>query len=87
VLYLLHGCCDSYVSWNRSTDIAQLSKDSDVIVAMPDGGSVGFYSDWRAGPRWETFHTTELPPPAGPALPSRYGRGRRRTLNGRPGRS
>ena len=61
VLYLLHGCCDSYVSWSRSTDIAQLTKDSDVLVAMPDGGPVGFYSDWRAGPRWETFHTTELP--------------------------
>ena len=61
VLYLLHGCCDSYVSWSRSTDIAQLTKDSDVLVAMPAGGPVGFYSDWRAGPRWETFHTTELP--------------------------
>ena len=30
VLYLLHGCCDSYVSWTRSTDIAQLTQDSDV---------------------------------------------------------
>ena len=61
VLYLLHGCCDSYVSWSRSTDIAQLTKDSDVLVAMPAGGPVGFYSDWRAGPRWEIFHTNELP--------------------------
>jgi diacylglycerol O-acyltransferase/trehalose O-mycolyltransferase len=26
LLYLLHGCCDSYVSWTRSTDIEQLTK-------------------------------------------------------------
>jgi diacylglycerol O-acyltransferase/trehalose O-mycolyltransferase len=61
VLYLLHGCCDSYVSWTRSTDIGKLTAHSDVIVAMPDGGKVGFYSDWRSGPGWETFHTAELP--------------------------
>jgi S-formylglutathione hydrolase FrmB len=28
---------------------------------MPDGGQVGFYSNWRTGPQWETFHTQELP--------------------------
>jgi S-formylglutathione hydrolase FrmB len=28
---------------------------------MPEGGKVGFYSDWRSGPGWETFHTAELP--------------------------
>jgi diacylglycerol O-acyltransferase / trehalose O-mycolyltransferase len=28
---------------------------------MPDGGQVGFYSDWLDGPGWETFHTSELP--------------------------
>jgi diacylglycerol O-acyltransferase/trehalose O-mycolyltransferase len=61
VLYLFHGCCDSYVSWTRSTDIAQLTEHLDVLVAMPDGGAVGFYSDWQSGPRWETFHTIELP--------------------------
>jgi S-formylglutathione hydrolase FrmB len=61
VLYLLHGCCDSYVSWTRSTDIEQLTERSDILVVMPDGGKAGFYSDWQSGPRWETFHTTELP--------------------------
>jgi diacylglycerol O-acyltransferase/trehalose O-mycolyltransferase len=61
VLYLLHGCCDSYVSWTRSTDIEQLVQRSDIMVVMPDGGKAGFYSDWQSGPRWETFHTTELP--------------------------
>jgi hypothetical protein len=28
---------------------------------MPDGGTVGFCSDWLSGPGWETFHTQELP--------------------------
>jgi diacylglycerol O-acyltransferase/trehalose O-mycolyltransferase len=61
VLYLLHGCCDTYVSWTRSTDVEELSAKSDVLVAMPQGGLVGFYSDWLDGPDWETFHTKELP--------------------------
>jgi diacylglycerol O-acyltransferase / trehalose O-mycolyltransferase len=29
-------------------------------VVMPGGGTAGFYSDGLAGPRWETFHLTEL---------------------------
>jgi len=61
VLYLLHGCCDTYVSWSRSTDIEQITRKSDLLVVMPDGGKVGFYSNWRSGPQWETFHTQELP--------------------------
>jgi diacylglycerol O-acyltransferase / trehalose O-mycolyltransferase len=61
VFYLLHGCCDSYVSWTLSTDIEQLTERSDILVVMPDGGKAGFYSDWQSGPRWESFHTTELP--------------------------
>jgi S-formylglutathione hydrolase FrmB len=62
VLYLLHGCCDTYDSWTRSTDVEELTARSDVLVVMPEGGRVGFYSDWLAGrPRWESFHLTELP--------------------------
>ena len=61
VLYLLHGCCDTYVSWTRSPDIERLSAQLDALVVMPDGGQVGFYSDWLDGPGWETFHTSELP--------------------------
>lgn len=61
VLYMLHGCCDTYDSWDRSTEIADLSEDEPMIVAMPAGGDVGFYSDWLEGPKWETFHTVELP--------------------------
>jgi len=60
VVYLLHGCCDGYVAWTRSTDVEQLAARDDVIVAMPDGGRAGFYSDWLRGPRWETFHLVEL---------------------------
>src|SRR5713101_1612190 len=60
VLYLLHGCCDTYQSWTRSTDVEALTAHSDVLVVMPDGGKAGFYSDWLTGPRWETFHLVEL---------------------------
>jgi S-formylglutathione hydrolase FrmB len=65
VLHLLHGGRDDYTSWTRETDIADLSARHDVIVAMPEGGRAGFYSDWwnrdRGGPpRWETFHLAEV---------------------------
>jgi diacylglycerol O-acyltransferase / trehalose O-mycolyltransferase len=65
VLWLLHGCCDTYQSWTRSTDVEHLAGLADVLVVMPEGGKVGYYSDWyhggRDGPsRWETFHLTEL---------------------------
>jgi diacylglycerol O-acyltransferase / trehalose O-mycolyltransferase len=38
VLYLLHGCCDTYESWTRSTDIEELPELRDVLVVMPEGG-------------------------------------------------
>jgi diacylglycerol O-acyltransferase / trehalose O-mycolyltransferase len=65
VLWLLHGCCDTYESWTRSTDVEQLDGLANVLVVMPEAGQAGFYSDWRVpgrdGPsRWETFHLTEL---------------------------
>jgi S-formylglutathione hydrolase FrmB len=60
VLYLLHGCCDTYEAWTRSTDIEKRTRDLDVLVVMPDGGPAGFYSNWRSGPAWEAFHLTEL---------------------------
>jgi diacylglycerol O-acyltransferase/trehalose O-mycolyltransferase len=77
VLYLLHGCCDTYQSWTRSTDIARLPQLRDVLVVMPEGGDVGFYSNWRGGPRWEEFHLRELP-----ALLDRYHAGSRRVIAG-----
>jgi S-formylglutathione hydrolase FrmB len=65
VLWLLHGCCDTYQSWTRSTDVEQLASLADVLVVMPEAGKVGYYSDWyragRQGPsRWESFYLTEL---------------------------
>jgi len=60
VLYLLHGCCDTYESWPRSTRIESWPALRHVLVVMPDGGDIGFYSDWRDGPAWERFHTEEL---------------------------
>jgi len=78
VLYLLHGCCDSYLSWTRSTDIARWPQLRSVLVVMPEGGDVGFYSNWRDGPRWEDFHLRELPA----LLAGRYGAGPRRAIAG-----
>jgi S-formylglutathione hydrolase FrmB len=60
VLYLLHGCCDTFRSWTRSTSIEDWARLRHVLVVMPDGGRVGFYSNWRRGPAWETFHLDEL---------------------------
>jgi diacylglycerol O-acyltransferase/trehalose O-mycolyltransferase len=35
VLWLLHGCCDTYQSWTRSTDVEHLAGLADVLVVMP----------------------------------------------------
>jgi diacylglycerol O-acyltransferase / trehalose O-mycolyltransferase len=78
VLYLLHGCCDSYQSWTRSTDIESIPALRHVLVVMPEGGNIGFYSDWRDGPAWETFHTAELPE----LLERSYGAGTPRAIAG-----
>jgi diacylglycerol O-acyltransferase/trehalose O-mycolyltransferase len=83
VLYLLHGCCDTYESWTRSTDLEALTAPTDLLVVMPDGGSAGFYSDWYNGgrggpPAWETFHLTELRE----LLEARYRAGDRRAIAG-----
>lgn len=66
VLYAYHGGRDTYVSWTRSTDIERLSAAYGVLVVMPEGGWEGSYTDWynygRGGtPKWETFHTAEVP--------------------------
>lgn len=60
VLLLLHGCCDSQESWTVSSDLEEFSAGLPALVVMPSGGEVGFYSDWKSGPKWETFHTQEL---------------------------
>jgi diacylglycerol O-acyltransferase / trehalose O-mycolyltransferase len=78
VLYLLHGCCDTYDSWTRETDVAKLPQLRRVLVVMPEGGATGFYSDWIEGPHWETFHLVELRR----LLERDYGAGPRRAIAG-----
>ena len=78
MLYLLHGCCDTYDSWTRETDVETFAGLRDVLVVMPAGGAVGFYSDWQDGPAWETFHLTELRE----LLERDYGAGPRRAVAG-----
>ena len=83
VLYLLHGCCDTYDSWTRETDIDRLRRLRHVLVVMPESGDVGFYSNWRndgrsGPPAWETFHLVELRG----LLERRYGAGTPRAVAG-----
>ncbi|EIV94673.1 alpha/beta hydrolase family protein [Frankia sp. QA3] len=63
-LYLLHGAgsgTSGHVDWTTNTDVESRTAGRDVIVVMPDGGNVGYYSDWIADPaKWETFHLVEL---------------------------
>jgi S-formylglutathione hydrolase FrmB len=63
-LYLLHGCCDGdagYRSWTDQTDIAAFTANTNALIVMPEGGDIGFYSNWFDGSAdWETFHFTEL---------------------------
>jgi S-formylglutathione hydrolase FrmB len=67
VLYLLHGAVSDYRSWTRFGHAAAISARTPLIVVMPDGGPVGWYTDWYRGarrvqPRWETYHVAELVP-------------------------
>ena len=83
VFYLLHGCCETYESWTQETDIEELGQLRNVLVVMPEGGPVGWYSNWwnyGAGgpPAWETFHLRELRQ----VLERGYGAGHRRVIAG-----
>jgi S-formylglutathione hydrolase FrmB len=83
VLYLLHGCCDTYDSWTRETGVEDFRELRDTLVVMPEGGPVGWYSNWwnhGAGgpPAWETFHLRELRT----LLERDYGGGQRRVIAG-----
>lgn len=66
VLYLLHGCCDAYQGWTQNTNLEAATQGAPVIIALPDGGGAGLYTNWSnnngsGGPRWEDFVATELP--------------------------
>jgi diacylglycerol O-acyltransferase/trehalose O-mycolyltransferase len=67
VLYLLHGCCDNYRAWTAHGDAEAITARFPLIVVMPDGGRMGWYTNWyRAGkpvqPEWETYHIGQLIP-------------------------
>jgi S-formylglutathione hydrolase FrmB len=65
ILWLLHGVGDDHRTWTTNADVVRLTAGLPLVVAMPEGGrnvDAGWYSDWVAGPRWETFHLTELLP-------------------------
>lgn len=67
VLYLLHGGAQDFTSWDRDpAGIRRLTAGKPVIIVMPDGGQVGWYSNpvhSNTGPRnWETFHIDQLRP-------------------------
>ena len=88
LLFLLHGCCDlgepplrpgvGDTDWIMKGEAERITRDAPVIVVMPEGGEVGFYSDWVRGPRWETFHLRELIP----LLEREFGAGDRRAVAG-----
>ncbi|MER5425288.1 alpha/beta hydrolase [Streptosporangium roseum] len=79
VLYLLNGCCQSeYDAWVTRGEAARLTSRYPAIVVVPEGGEVGFYSDWREGPGWESFHLTEVRR----ILERDYGAGDRRAVAG-----
>lgn len=63
---LLHGRSENGRTWSEKTDLPQFDG---MVVVMPDGGQVGWYTDWYddscCGPlrqRWESFHLGELLP-------------------------
>jgi S-formylglutathione hydrolase FrmB len=67
VLWLLHGGFGRDSDWTTAGHAEELTAGLPLIVVMPDGGTGGWYADWRnatpEGPqRWETHHLDELRP-------------------------
>jgi S-formylglutathione hydrolase FrmB len=70
-LYLLHGALGSHTDY-VSLGIEAMLGNLPLIVVMPDGGPLGYYTDWYGqaaivgpggpAPAWETFHISELIP-------------------------
>lgn len=63
VVFLLHGVSDDHTTWVKNTDVEDFARGIDAIIVAPNGGSgskAGWYSDWKSGPQWETFHTDVL---------------------------
>lgn len=68
VLYLLHGGAGgNSAQWTTGGGAAEyITRDRPLITVMPDGGKVGWYTDWlnmSAGSQaWEHFHLYQLIP-------------------------
>src|SRR5690606_18724495 len=65
VLYLLHGGGQDFRTFD-SLGIRELTEGQPIVLAMPDGGRAGWYSNPTGsfvGPRnWETCHVGQLVP-------------------------
>lgn len=78
---LLHGRSENARTWSEKTDLPQFDG---MVVVMPDGGRVGWYTNWYddscCGPlrqRWASFHIGELLPWADAAYRLADGRSQR----------
>jgi diacylglycerol O-acyltransferase / trehalose O-mycolyltransferase len=84
LLMLMHGADAGPSSWIENTALMELCAGLDALVAIPEAGQIGFYSDWlgpaRDGtrPRWERFHLDEVPR----LLTERYRAGDTRVIAG-----
>lgn len=84
VLMMLHGADDDSSAWVREASLVERCADLDALVLLPEGGRVGFYTDWERPdasgltPRWEGFHLDEIPE----VLEARYRAGSTRVVAG-----
>jgi S-formylglutathione hydrolase FrmB len=68
-VYMLDGANEpqDYKSWTAYTDIESFTANYDDLLVLPSDGLAGAYSDeWNplnlpGHPKWETYHTKELP--------------------------
>lgn len=76
ILYMLNGAGggEDSASWTRQTDIVDFFSDKNTNVAIPIGGHISYYTDWRHDDpklgrnQWQTFLTEEAPPVLDAAL-------------------
>jgi S-formylglutathione hydrolase FrmB len=84
LLMLMHGADAGPESWVENTTLVELCGALDALVAIPEAGPIGFYSDWHepakdgTRPRWEGFHLDEVPW----LLAERYRASERRAIAG-----
>src|SRR3954469_17499344 len=67
VLYLLHAVMYNENTWLDLSDVekftAGFTGDKAAIVVMPDGGPMGWYTDWPGGEElWESYHLMHVIP-------------------------